>query len=98
MGGMEVLAKAWRGRAPALVLGVQGANVETALEYLKKAEDLGPDALIAIPPSEARSADAFRRYYATLAGPTKRPLFIQTTGGATGITPPGTMTAGIANN
>src|SRR5262249_18378911 len=63
MRGMERLAKASRGKAPALVLGIQGANVEAALEYLKKAEDLGPDALIAIPPTEARSVDDFRRYY-----------------------------------
>src|SRR5258708_15803748 len=96
MGGMEVLAKAWRGRAPALVLGVQGANVEAALEYLERAEDLGPDALIAIPPTEARSADDFRRYYEALGASTKRPLFIQTTGGAKGITPPVEMITGLA--
>jgi len=87
MRGMELLAKASRGKAPALVLGVQGANVQAALEYLEKAEEMKPDALIAIPPTEARSADDFRRYYASLAGSTKRPLFIQTTGGAKGITP-----------
>src|SRR5260370_35197411 len=54
------------------------------------------DALMPIPPTEARSADEFRRYYSTLAGSTKRPLFIQTTGGAKGITPPGEMITGIA--
>src|SRR4051794_11506999 len=94
MRGMEVLAKASRGKAPVLVLGVQGANVEAALEYLKKAEDVEPDALIAIPPTDARSADDFRRYYAALANSTKRPLFIQTTGGAKGITPPVEMITG----
>ena len=31
MRGMELLAKASRGKAPALVLGVQGANVQAAL-------------------------------------------------------------------
>jgi 4-hydroxy-tetrahydrodipicolinate synthase len=96
MRGMEVLAKTSRGKAPVLVLGVQGANVEAALEYLKKAEDLGPDALIAIPPTEAASTDDFRRYYAALAGSTKRPLFIQTTGGAKGITPPVEMITALA--
>src|SRR4029450_13496184 len=35
MRGMEVLAKASRGKTPALVLGVQGPNVEAAHEYLK---------------------------------------------------------------
>src|SRR5207247_8069403 len=51
--GMEVLARAAAGRKPALVLGVQGANLEAALEYLRAAEKLAPDALIAIPPREA---------------------------------------------
>jgi dihydrodipicolinate synthase/N-acetylneuraminate lyase len=75
---------------------VQGANVEAALRYLKRAEDLEPDALIAIPPTEATSVDDFRRYYAALAGSTNRPLFIQTTGGAKGITPPVEMMTGLA--
>jgi dihydrodipicolinate synthase/N-acetylneuraminate lyase len=96
MRGMEVLAKASRGKPPALVLGVQGSNIETALKYLKKAEELEPDALIAIPPTEATSIDDFRHYYAALAGSTNRPLFIQTTGGAKGITPPVDMMTGLA--
>jgi 4-hydroxy-tetrahydrodipicolinate synthase len=43
MRGMEVLAKAIKGRRPALVLGVQGPNTETALEYVRHAETLAPD-------------------------------------------------------
>ena len=46
--GMEVLAKAAKGKRPALVLGVQGANIEAALEFARRAEALEPDALIAI--------------------------------------------------
>src|SRR3954447_24234257 len=57
--GMEVLAKASRGKPPALVLGVQGPTIETALKYVKTAEELEPDALIAIPPTEARSVEDF---------------------------------------
>ena len=87
MRGMEVLARAAAGRKPALVLGVQGSNTEQALEYLKHAEKLGPDAVIAIPPKEAKSLDNFREYYHALARSTKRPLFVQTTGGASGINP-----------
>lgn len=85
--GMEVLAKAARGKRPALVLGVQGPNTDAALEYARHAEELGPDALIAIPPTEAKSLDDFRAYYRALARLSRRPLFIQTTGGARGITP-----------
>ncbi|MBI1787868.1 MAG: dihydrodipicolinate synthase family protein [Acidobacteria bacterium] len=85
--GMETLARAAKGRKPALVLGVQGANIEAALEYVRHAEKLSPDALIAIPPTEAASLDDFRRYYRALAQATRRPLFVQTTGGARNIVP-----------
>jgi hypothetical protein len=54
--------------------------VPAALAYLEKAESVAPDALIAIPPTEAKSLDDFREYYRGLAGATRRPLFIQTTG------------------
>ena len=85
--GMEVLARAAKGKRPALVLGVQGPNVEAALAYARHAEKLGADAIIAIPPAEAKTLDDFREYYRALAKSTQRPLFIQTTGGAKGITP-----------
>ncbi len=85
--GMEAIAKAAKGRKPALVLGVQGPNKAAALAYLEKAESLSPDAVIAIPPTEAASLDDFREYYRALAGATARPLFIQTTGGAKGVVP-----------
>jgi len=85
MRGMEVIAKAARGRKAALVLGVQGPNLEAALAYARRAEDLAPDAVIAIPPAEARSLDEVHRYYAALAGVVRRPLFVQTTGGPKGV-------------
>jgi 4-hydroxy-tetrahydrodipicolinate synthase len=88
MHGMEVLARAARGKRPTLVLGVQAADTEAALGYARHAESLAPDGLIAMPPSQAKSVDDYRAYYRALAGVTKRPFFIQTTGGAKGITPP----------
>jgi 4-hydroxy-tetrahydrodipicolinate synthase len=86
--GMEVLAQAAKGRKPALVLGVQAANQEQMLAFAEKAESLAPDALIAMPPYEANSLDEYRRYYQALARLTRRPVFIQTTGGARNINPP----------
>jgi 4-hydroxy-tetrahydrodipicolinate synthase len=86
--GMEVLAQAAKGRKPALVLGVQAANQEQMLGFAEKAESLAPDALIAMPPYEANSLDEYRRYYQALARLTRRPVFIQTTGGARNINPP----------
>ena len=85
--GMEVLVKAAKRKKPALVLGVQGANTDEALVFLRHAEKLGPDAVISMPPTEAKNLDDYRRYYGTLARETKRPFFIQTTGGAKGVTP-----------
>ena len=87
MRGMEVLAKAARDRAPVLVFGVQGANLNEAMQYLRHAEKLDPDALIAIPPRAAKSSEDYREYWSALAGATRRPLFMQTTGGAPGINP-----------
>lgn len=85
--GMEVLAKACRDRKAALVLGVQGPNLAEALEYTRLAERLAPDALIAIPPSEARSIEDFRSYYRAIARASTRPVFVQTAGGPKGIEP-----------
>ncbi|HLJ15728.1 MAG TPA: dihydrodipicolinate synthase family protein [Bryobacteraceae bacterium] len=87
MEGMHVLASAAKGKRPALVLGVQGPNTDAALEYARAAEQLEPDALIAMPPTEAKSLDDYHQYYRALAGVTKRPFFIQTTGGAKKIVP-----------
>ena len=85
--GMEVVAKAAKGRKPALLLGVQTTNTEQMLEFARKAEELEPDGLIAMPPMEAKSIEDYRTYYRALGKLTKRPVFIQTSGGARGIDP-----------
>ncbi|MGH9664521.1 MAG: dihydrodipicolinate synthase family protein, partial [Bryobacteraceae bacterium] len=85
--GMRVLARAAKGKRPALILGVQGPNTDAALEYARAAEKLEPDGLIAMPPSEAASLEDYRSYYRALARVTRRPFFIQTTGGAKKIAP-----------
>jgi 4-hydroxy-tetrahydrodipicolinate synthase len=87
MRGMEVLAKAARGKAPALVLGVQGDDTEAMLEYARHAESLAPDAMISIPPRKAKSLEEYRQYFRALCRATKRPVFIQTSGGAPGLPP-----------
>ncbi len=87
MSGMEVLAEAAQGTKPALVLGVQAENTEKMLAYARRAEQLAPDALIAIPPTEAKSLDDYREYYSALCRLTQRPVFCQTAGGAPGVEP-----------
>jgi 4-hydroxy-tetrahydrodipicolinate synthase len=97
MEGMRILARAAKGKRPALVLGVQGATTDAALEFARAAEALEPDAMIAMPPTEAASLDDYRRYFRALAGVTKRPFFIQTTGGAKKVEPAIDLLVGLAN-
>ncbi len=87
MRGMEVIAKAAKGRKPALMLGVQGEDTPSMLEYARLAEKLDPDAVIAIPPKKAKSLDDYREYYTELCKLAKRPVFIQTAGGAPEVEP-----------
>ena len=85
--GFDVLARAARGRTPALVLGMQADDTAGMLQYARRAESLEPDAMIAIPPTTATSLDDFRDYYAALCGVTERPVFVQTSGGAPEVVP-----------
>ncbi len=85
--GMEVLAKAVEGRKIALVLGVQGKDTTEMLEYAKKAEGLGPDAMIAMPPTTATSLEDYRSYFRALGKVTARPVILQTSGGTRDLIP-----------
>ncbi len=84
--GMEVLAAPAR-RTAALVLGVQGRDTAEMLEYARRAEALAPDAMIAMPPSAAKTLDEYREYFRALGQATTRPVFVQTSGGAKDLTP-----------
>lgn len=96
MQGMETLAKAAKGKSPALVLGVQAPNKQQMLAYARHAQNLRPDAVIAMPPSEAASLDEYRDYYAALCKAVDLPVFIQTTGGAKGLLPTVEMIVDLA--
>jgi dihydrodipicolinate synthase/N-acetylneuraminate lyase len=85
--GMEVLAKAAQGTRLALVLGVQGKDTVEMLEYAKRAEALGTDAMIAMPPTSGTSMEDYRAYFRALGGSTKRPVIVQTSGGARNLVP-----------
>jgi 4-hydroxy-tetrahydrodipicolinate synthase len=85
--GMEVLAKAARGLRLTLVLGVQGKDTAEMLHYAGRAEALGADAMIAMPPSTGRSLDDYRAYFRALGGATTRPAIVQTSGGAKDLPP-----------
>jgi 4-hydroxy-tetrahydrodipicolinate synthase len=85
--GMEVLAKAVQGHRLTLVLGVQGKDTAEMLEYAHRAEALGADAMIAMPPTTGRSMDDYRAYFRALAAATARPVIVQTSGGARDLVP-----------
>jgi 4-hydroxy-tetrahydrodipicolinate synthase len=87
MHGMEVLAKAVAGRRLALVLGVQGKDIAEMLEYTRRAEELAPNGVIAMPPTTGTSMEDYRAYFRALGGATKRPVVLQTSGGARNLVP-----------
>jgi dihydrodipicolinate synthase/N-acetylneuraminate lyase len=96
MRGMSVIAGAAKGKKPALVLGVQGPDKSTIVGYAEHAASLAPDAIISMPPAEAKSLDEIRDAYRALARITSRPVFIQTTGGPKGLIPPVDMIVELA--
>ena len=96
MHGMEVLAAAVKGKRVTLVLGVQGRDTSEMLEYARRAEALGVDAMIAMPPTSGRSLDDYRAYFRALGAATKRPTIVQTSGGARDLTPSVDMIVDLA--
>jgi 4-hydroxy-tetrahydrodipicolinate synthase len=85
--GMEELAKTVRNKRVTLVLGVQGRDTAEMLEYARRAEALGTDAMIAMPPTTGTSMDDYRAYFRALGGATRRPVIVQTSGGAKDLPP-----------
>jgi 4-hydroxy-tetrahydrodipicolinate synthase len=85
--GMEALAKTVQGKQVTLVLGVQGKDTAEMLEYTRRANALGTDAVIAMPPTTGVSLDDYRAYFRELGKATNRPTIVQTSGGARHLTP-----------
>ncbi|MGA8599245.1 MAG: dihydrodipicolinate synthase family protein [Bryobacteraceae bacterium] len=81
MNGAEAIASTGRNLRPAIVIGVQAANVETAVKYAKHAEKAGADAIISLPPAGKKDPQTIREYYKTVGSATALPLFIQAVGG-----------------
>jgi 4-hydroxy-tetrahydrodipicolinate synthase len=78
--GAGALAKASVSLRPALVLGVQGSDKDSAVEYARHAETLLPDAIIALAPPAISTADAQFEYFKAIGKVCSRPLFVQSTG------------------
>jgi 4-hydroxy-tetrahydrodipicolinate synthase len=80
MAGAEAIMSAAKGARCAVVLGVQGPDLDAARRYARQAGKLGPDAIIALPPRESGNLDQVAEYYRGIAKECALPLFVQTIG------------------
>lgn len=80
LAGMEAVAGTGNPLKPAVVLGVQADDIDTALKYTRYAEKLAPDALIALPPRGEKDNSKVLAYYKAIGEACSRPLFAQTIG------------------
>ncbi|MCX6614679.1 MAG: dihydrodipicolinate synthase family protein [Acidobacteria bacterium] len=78
--GAEAITDVGRKLRPAIVIGVQGPDVATAVRYAKHAEKIGADAVISLPPSENIDPKAALEYYREVGKATELPLFVQAVG------------------
>jgi 4-hydroxy-tetrahydrodipicolinate synthase len=78
--GAETIIAAAKGARCAVVLGVQGPDMEAAGRYARQAEKLGPDAIIALPPRDSSNLDRVADYYRAIAKECALPLVVQTIG------------------
>src|ERR1017187_7735736 len=61
--GMEAIASAGKKLKPAIVFGVQSADLATSLKLAKHAAEVGADGIISLPPSENLTAQQMLEYY-----------------------------------
>jgi 4-hydroxy-tetrahydrodipicolinate synthase len=78
--GMEAVVKAARGLKPKVVLGVQGKDTDEAMRYVERANQLKPDAVIALPPRDVRDDKIIGDYFRAIGKASPLPLFIQAIG------------------
>jgi 4-hydroxy-tetrahydrodipicolinate synthase len=84
LAGAEALIRANRAldakTRPAVVIGVQASDIETAVKYARHADKLGPDAIIAIPLNGGKDEAKQMEYYTAIGEACSRPLIVQTIG------------------
>jgi 4-hydroxy-tetrahydrodipicolinate synthase len=78
--GAEALGAANKKLRPALVLGVQGTDVNAAVRYAKHAEKVGAAAIISLPPQNEKDPRAVAAFYKEVGKATELPLFVQAVG------------------
>lgn len=78
--GAEVIVSVGKRLRPAIVIGVQGPDLATAVRYAQHAAKLGADAVISLPPPEQSDPKAVLEYYREVGKATELPLFVQAVG------------------
>ncbi len=79
-----VIAQA-AGRVP-VVVNTGAESTRVAVEYSRRAEEMGADAVMAVPPAAAGGGDPVVEYFRAIGEALKIPVFIQDAG-ATGVAP-----------
>jgi len=80
LAGAEAILATGKRLRPAMVIGVQAPEIRTAVEYARRAEKLGADAIISLPPAGAENDEALLAYYKEVGTATALPFIAQTTG------------------
>ena len=80
MAAMEVIGAEGKKTRPAIVMGVQGADIAEVRRYVKQAQKTGADAIISLPPSETATPQAIVQYFQEIGKMTDLPLFVQAVG------------------
>ena len=65
---------------PAVVIGVQANDTETAVKFARHAEKIRPDAIIAIPLNQGKDEAKQMEYYSAIGEACSRPMIVQTIG------------------
>lgn len=78
--GAEAIMRANKNKEAAVIIGVQGPDIDTAIRYARHAEKLQPDGIVAIPLRETKDMKQQFAYYRAIAQNCSRPLFVQTIG------------------
>ena len=78
--GAEAILSSGKGGKTALVIGVQGTDLDTVTRYAQHAEKLGADAIVSLPPTGVSDDKAILAYYQKVGSITSLPFFAQAVG------------------
>jgi hypothetical protein len=78
--GAEAILSAGKVARLAIVIGIQGPDVATAVRYARHAGKLGADGVISLPPGEDSDPVTILEYYKEVAKATELPFFAQAVG------------------